>query len=97
MSIEVFDAGDEPYQHWMRLNEHGVVANTGRSQDSRKFTVHWARCFHIAKYGAGQTEDCFTKGDFVKICSVDASDLEAWASLNRTRVTQIRQCRSCRR
>lgn len=95
MSVVVFDSGDLPYQHWMASNAHGVVANTGRGPDSRKFTMHRSLCGHIRAYGPGQPEGCFTMSGFVKVCALDTRELVDWASRHRPRATAIKPCRSC--
>jgi hypothetical protein len=97
MSARLFDSGDREYQDWMYTNSTGWVANTRRSSDSRIFTIHRARCFHITKYGPPrQAEGCFTTGDSVKVCSLEAGELEVWRSQHRPLATPT-ICGSCKR
>ena len=92
MSVRLFDSGDREYLEWMRQHSHGGVANTGRSGDSRMFTIHQALCGHIKAYGPRQTPGCFTKRGSVKVGSLDVRELEDWAAQHRPLATEIKYC-----
>ena len=93
--VEIFDSDDAPYQCWMKANSNAPVANTGRRNDSRKFTIHRALCGHIRAYGPGQLEGCFTTKNFIKLGARDTRILLDWAKANRPRNVKIKFCRSC--
>ncbi len=94
-TVIIFDSGDMPYQSWMVANPNGLVANTGRGDDSRKFTIHRALCGHIRAYGPGQPEGCFTTKNFIKVGVLDKRELLDWVKVHRPRNVEIKPCRSC--
>ena len=94
-TVKISDSCDGPYLRWMAANRNGLVANTGRSNDSRQFTIHKAMCGHIRAYGPGQLEGCFTTKDSIKVGALNKRDLLDWVKAHRPQDVEIKRCRSC--
>lgn len=97
MDITVFDERDEPFLNWMTDHDDGYVLNTERRDTSRYACFHRARCSHVSGLASGQRADGFTKYDYIKVCSDDASSLVWWVLANRPNaIRTARLCESCK-
>lgn len=88
---------DEGYTSWLQENPLGFVVNSDRSPKSSYITLHKAACKHINS----PTRSNWTTTGYIKTCSTDVPQLEAWAlsetggSLNEYRRSEGRGDVNC--
>lgn len=72
----VFDSDDRDYLWWVHTYRDGYVVNADRRPYAEGLTLHRASCPNISdesrSYG-------FVEGNYIKVCTLDRSDLERWA------------------
>ena len=73
--MQMFVDADEAYLVWTRWHPEGYVLNVGRTpRPSTAIVLHLAACELISQPGQR-----YTRGDYVKICSLDRQELIEWA------------------
>jgi len=88
-SITPFRDDDDGFFAWLEANPDGYLINAERNPKPNYLVLHRSGCPHF-KGGASVTH--WTK-DYVKFCSRDRQDLEAWAvSEIHGEVTLCRTC-----
>lgn len=95
MSALVFNLGDKPFLKWMADNHNGYVINTVSRPSDWFLKVHRSNCHHISTYSKGQKDGAFTLNDYMKICSIDVTELIDWAASNNKTIESHRICKSC--
>ena len=83
MSVTIFDQNDDAYFRWMGAHPEGLVANSGRTKQSRYFLLHRAGCSHITTT-VSLEPGAYTERTYVKACSTDLGELAAWGMAHRS-------------
>jgi hypothetical protein len=82
-----FRDDDDGYRSWIYANLDGLVVNTGRKPTPGYMVLHRATCHTITP-----TPDKVWTGDYIKVCSKDRHELEAWARSLGGRLTNCESC-----
>lgn len=96
MSAILFDSGDKPFLQWMNSNPDGYVLNTTGGRRNHYLMLHRSGCHHISGYTTMQSEGAFTTNGYIKVCSNQFSDIEAWISANRESTASLKPCATCK-
>lgn len=86
--METFDDNDAGYREWVYANLGGYVVNALRGANPGEPILHRATCDTITP----SPDTPWTTGDYIKVCSTDRFELEAWA---RSRGRPVRACVFC--
>ena len=97
MTIERFDAGDEPYLAWLHAHPAGFVLSLRRDRSGAVAVLHRAGCGTIRKYSQQVRRGAFTERDVIKVCSDAIEPLMAYARTDGGRPdgSPSHRCRSC--
>ncbi len=71
-----FDRDDDGYLDWLEANPHGFVLNSYRRPHPRYLTLHRATCKSVSRTAEPPVR--WTTSDFIKVCSADVADIDAW-------------------
>ena len=71
----IFDNDEKGYLTWVEENPEGFVVNTLKTPSRSYLVLHKATCGTIKTLKKGN----FTTGQYIKVCALDASELEKWA------------------
>ena len=74
--IEVFRDAEAEYLAWIARHPTGWTVNCTRSLTPSYLILHRTDCWTIGTKGPGN----YTTRDYVKVCSLDRSALDAWAT-----------------
>jgi hypothetical protein len=78
MGIVEFTKDEASYLWWIVRYSDRYVVSADRRPKANWLTLHRARCHFVSdaqRWGAG----AFVERDYIKICALDASELETWA------------------
>jgi hypothetical protein len=85
--VETFQDDDAGYREWIYANMGGYVVNALRGSVPGDPVLHRATCEWITP-----TPDKVWTGEYIKVCSTDRYELEAWGrSFDRA----LRACSFC--
>ena len=85
--METFEDNDAGYREWIYANMGGFVVNAIRASTPGDPVLHRAACEWITP-----TPDKVWTGEYIKVCSTNRFELEAWArSIGRP----VRACTFC--
>jgi hypothetical protein len=87
--VAVFQDDDKGFFEWLAQNPEGYFINTERHPRAKYMRLHRPGCQSFK----GSPELHWTR-DYVKLCSLDRSDLERWAF--NTLGSEITPCELCR-
>ena len=90
--MQVFDHDDAGYVGWLEANPHGFVLNSYRSPQPSYLILHRATCSSISRTSEPPVR--WTTSDFIKICSNEVTEIEAWC--RRETGTGPQPCGMCR-
>lgn len=83
---------EQAYSDWLAANPKGYVVNCASPKPRPSYLMlHVSTCKSISRVRPGYKG--FTSGDYQKLCSVDRSELEAWA---RRVGGQLQPCGRCK-
>jgi hypothetical protein len=92
--VEVFDANEPAYIHWMDVHPQGFVVNTGRKDGSRDAILHRSQCMHIYVMKS-QEPGAFTDREYIKVCADSSGELQAWIAAHRSSA-KMSYCQTCK-
>lgn len=80
---------DPDYHEWLDANPSGFVLNSDKRRTNQNYPMlHGSLCFHIND----KNWPNYTTADYMKVCSLDRSELEAWANRDGR---GMKFCKSC--
>jgi hypothetical protein len=85
--MEVFQDDDAGYRAWLWSNLTGFIVNAQRGTNPGEPILHKATCDTITP-----TPDKAWTGDYIKVCSTDRYELDAWARALGRRLTPCTAC-----
>lgn len=85
--IETFQDDDAGYREWLWSHLSGFVVNAQRGSNPGEPILHRATCDTITP-----TPDRSWTKDYIKVCSTDRSELEAWARAHERRLVSCVTC-----
>jgi len=86
-AMETFEDDDAGYRAWLWSHLDGYVVNAQRGSDPGEPILHRATCDTITP-----TPDRVWTGEFIKICSSQRLELDAWARSRERRLTSCVFC-----
>jgi len=90
VKVRKFIDDDQGYEAWTASHPNGYVINIQRSLNPADGRLHRASCLTInGRPARGRT----WTGEWIKVCSSSAQDLEIWAHTNVSH--SIRRCGTC--
>lgn len=102
MTIE-FKNDDKSYIEWLEKNSDGYVLKTKSNRNTTgTLNFHKSICHHISKYTYEEVNGeqveviSFTRGENIKVCSIDPNKLVRWADNNRLSATEYKICSTCK-
>lgn len=88
--LDIFVNDDKAYLQWLTQNPNGLVVNSYLHPSPDYLILHRANCWTINT----PTRTNWTTTGYIKICSLDKMELEAWAK--KEIGGQLRHCRICK-
>ena len=85
--METFEDNDAGYRTWLYANMGGYVVNAVRSANPGEPILHRAACETITP-----TPDKAWTKDYIKVCSTERFELEAWAPSHGRHLTACEFC-----
>lgn len=85
--MEVFQDDDEGYRAWLWSNLNGFIVNAQRGSNPGEPILHKATCDTITP-----TPDKEWTREYIKVCSTDRYELDAWAREQGRRLTVCTAC-----
>lgn len=85
--MQVFQDDDAGYRAWLWSNLSGFVVNAQRGSNPGEPILHRATCDTITP-----TPDRDWTRDYIKVCSNDRYELDAWARSVEKRLTSCTAC-----
>jgi hypothetical protein len=85
--MQTFQDDDVGYRKWLCSNLNGYVVNAQRGSNPGEPILHKATCDTITP-----TRDREWTNDYIKVCSTDRWELDAWA---RSRERRLTSCVAC--
>jgi hypothetical protein len=82
-----FEDDDDAFRTWIYAHPSGFVVNAVRSNDPGQPILHRAMCETITP-----TPDKAWTGQFIKLCSENRYELDAWARSVGKRLTECTFC-----
>lgn len=95
MTEIVFKDNDTEYLKWIQTNPNGYVLNSYLNFSSKYLPLHRANCHTITVATVGTTENAFTGGQYIKICSNNRLDLENWINAHGGKYFS-KLCKKCK-
>jgi len=87
--MAVIPDNDADYHDWLDANQSGLVLNSDKRRTNPNYPMlHGSQCFHIND----KNWPNYTTADYMKVCSLDRNDLEAWARRDRRKMTFCKHC-----
>jgi len=81
---------DEVYLKWLEENPSGYVVNCYRNPTPKYLILHRARCGTIKS----SNRNNWTTKSFIKICSLDKTELKNWA--RNEVIGELKACQHCK-
>ena len=89
-TLDIFVNNDKAYLRWLTENQNGLVVNSYLHPSPDYLILHRANCWTIST----PTRTNWTTTGFIKTCSLDRRELEAWAA--KEVGGQLHECQICR-
>jgi len=88
--LDIFINNDKAYLRWLTENQNGLVVNSYLHPSPDYLILHRANCWTIST----PTRTNWTTTGFIKTCSLDRRELEAWAA--KEVGGQLHECQICK-
>ncbi len=85
--IQIFQDDDAGYREWLWSHLSGYIVNAQRGSNPGEPILHKATCDTITP-----TPDREWTKDYIKVCSTDRYELDAWARSHKRRLTSCVAC-----
>ena len=85
--MQIFQDDEQGYRAWLWANLNGFIVNAQRGSNPGEPVLHRATCDTITP-----TPDKDWTRDYIKICSTDRHELDAWARAQERRLTLCTAC-----
>lgn len=82
---------DGDYHGWLDANPSGLVLNSDKRRTNSNYPMlHGSLCFHIND----KDWPNYTTAEYMKVCSMDRSELEDWAQRDGRGMKFCKDCQS---
>lgn len=78
MSALVFQNADLDYLCWLNEHVNGYVLNANTQPRDDYLILHTSKCRSIRNPKKDAESDCFTGNNYLKVCSLEVSELSEW-------------------